>query len=177
MSQPVKLSDGLVLDARLAAEVQERSIAGQVEFWAKLGQSIDLLLKGPQALALRRAGSAESLAERLASVDSRAGRERVEAYLQTRPFPHYREQGQPGLLIRTDEDGTQTVGRFLNRAFVAVEADKKAGVERQSGQGKTVLHATKSAGASVQRPARTNSSSIRSSSKNRISSPPKQGAV
>jgi hypothetical protein len=38
MSQPVKLSDALVLDARLAGEVQERSIAGQVEFWAKLGR-------------------------------------------------------------------------------------------------------------------------------------------
>ena len=37
MGQPVKLSDALVLDARIAAEAQERSIAGQIEFWAKLG--------------------------------------------------------------------------------------------------------------------------------------------
>jgi hypothetical protein len=167
MSQPVKLSDGLVLDARLAAEVQERSIAGQVEFWAKLGQSIDLLLRGTQTLALRRAGSAESLVDRLASVDSRAGRERVEAYLQTRPFPHYREQGQPGLLIRTDEDGTRTVGRFVNRVFVPAEVDGEAGVAR----------ASKSASAPVQTPARTNSSSIRGSSKNRKASRPKQGAA
>ena len=38
MSQPVKLSDSLVLDARLAGEAVERSIAGQVEFWARLGR-------------------------------------------------------------------------------------------------------------------------------------------
>ena len=38
MSQPVKLSDALVLDARLAGEAVERSIAGQVEFWARLGR-------------------------------------------------------------------------------------------------------------------------------------------
>jgi hypothetical protein len=122
MSQPVKLSDALVLDARLAGEVQERSIAGQVEFWAKLGQSVDLLLKGRQVNALRRMGQPESLAERLTSVDSPAGRARVEAYLQTRPYPHYKEGGQPGLLIRIDEDGTQTVGRFVNRVFMPVKA-------------------------------------------------------
>lgn len=41
MSQAVKLSDALVLDARLAGNAVERSIAGQVEFWARLGRSID----------------------------------------------------------------------------------------------------------------------------------------
>lgn len=122
MSQPVKLSDALVLDARLAGEMQERSIAGQVEFWAKLGQSVDLLLKGQQVLALRQMGKKESLAERLASVDSPAGRARVEAYLQTRPYPHYEEGGQPGLLLRTDEDGARTLGRFVNRVFVPMES-------------------------------------------------------
>ena len=40
MSQPVKLSESLVLDARLAGDAVERSIAGQVEFWARLGLSL-----------------------------------------------------------------------------------------------------------------------------------------
>jgi hypothetical protein len=40
MSQPVKLSDSLVLDARITGEVVERSIAGQVEYWAKLGRAV-----------------------------------------------------------------------------------------------------------------------------------------
>ena len=124
MSQPVKLSDALVLDARLAGEAQERSIAGQVEFWAKLGQSIDALLKGPQVSALHRAARTESLAERLASVDTPAGRARVEVYLKTRPYPHYKEGGQPGLLTRIDADGTETTGRFVNRVFVPVEAEE-----------------------------------------------------
>ena len=44
MSQAVKLSDALVLDARVAGEVVERSIAGQVEFWARLGRSVEVLL-------------------------------------------------------------------------------------------------------------------------------------
>jgi hypothetical protein len=52
MSQPVKLSDELVLDARLTAEIAERSIAGQIEFWAQLGRAIEPLLEGSRALAL-----------------------------------------------------------------------------------------------------------------------------
>ena len=45
MSQPVKVSDSLVLDARLTGEVAERSIAGQIEFWARLGRAIEPLLR------------------------------------------------------------------------------------------------------------------------------------
>ncbi len=69
MSQPVKLSDKLVLDARLAAEVQERSIAGQIEYWAKLGKALDPVLRVPQAQALRRNAETTSLGDRLTSVD------------------------------------------------------------------------------------------------------------
>jgi len=41
-----------VLDARLAGAVVERSIAGQVEFWARTGRSVELLLERQQVLAL-----------------------------------------------------------------------------------------------------------------------------
>jgi hypothetical protein len=122
MSQPVKLSDALVLDARIAGEAQQRSIAGQVEFWAKLGRSVDLLLDGRQVLALRRSGEAQPLSEALVSVDTPAGRKRVEDVIAGQPYPHYRQySGRPGLLIRIDEDGTQKVGRFVNRVFATVE--------------------------------------------------------
>jgi hypothetical protein len=124
MSQPVKLSDGLVLDARIAGEAQERSIAGQVEFWAKLGRSLDLLLEGRQVLALRRNAGTQPLSEALASVDTPAGRRRVANILAGQPFPHYKpHSGQHGLLVRTDEDGKQTVGRFVNRVFQEMEAE------------------------------------------------------
>ena len=51
MSQPVKLSDDLVLDARLAGELLERSIAGQIEFWAQLGRAMEPLLMGATVMA------------------------------------------------------------------------------------------------------------------------------
>jgi len=122
MSQPVKLSDELVLDARLTAEIAERSIAGQIEFWAQLGRAIEPLLEGSRALALRRAGSAVPLSKCLASVDSAEGRRRVVDYLDSRPFPHYEPApGATGLLIRVADDGTRTLGRFVGREFQAVQ--------------------------------------------------------
>lgn len=123
MSQPVKLSDGLVLDARLAAELQERSIAGQVEYWAKLGQAIDRMLTGQQAIALVRGAGGKPLSELVAEVGTPVGREKLRAYLESEPFPHFEVHPmQSGFLIRTDEDGTRTVGRFVDRKFVVDSA-------------------------------------------------------
>jgi hypothetical protein len=122
MSQPVKLSDELVLDARLTAEVAERSIAGQIEYWAQLGRAIEPLLQGAQALALRRAGAVKPLAECLESVDSPEGRRRVATYLYSQPFPHYEPASDAtGMLVRIESDGTRTLGRFVNRQFKAVD--------------------------------------------------------
>jgi hypothetical protein len=119
MSQPVKLSGKLVLDARLVGQVCERSIAGQVEFWARLGRAIEPLIDGTRAMALARAGEALPLSACLDSVDTPEGRGRVADYLRTRPFPHYEPAETPGLLVRTTADGRRTVGRFVNRRFVA----------------------------------------------------------
>src|SRR5205809_2915934 len=118
MSQPVKLSDGLVLDARLVSEAAERSIAGQIEYWANLGRDIEPLLQGTQALALCKKANARPLSQCLESVATSDGRLRVEKYLEAQPYPHYQPvKDQPGLLLRTEADGTRTTGRFVNRKF------------------------------------------------------------
>lgn len=118
MSQPVKLSDNLVLDARLTSEMAERSIAGQIEFWAGLGRAIEPLLKLPDVLALRRAGAVKPLSVCLAEAGTPGGDQKVAAYLKTRPYPRYEtDLASPGLLVRIEEDGTRTQGRFVNRRF------------------------------------------------------------
>ena len=123
MSQPVKISDALVLDARLAGQSFERSIAGQVEFWAKLGRAVEPLLQGAQALALCRSAAVRPLSACLDAVDSPAGRHRVAEFLQTQPFPHYEPAPDaPGLLVRVEAGGKRTVGRFVNRRFKAVKS-------------------------------------------------------
>ncbi|MGA9068676.1 MAG: hypothetical protein WB424_00390, partial [Terracidiphilus sp.] len=85
MGQPVKLSDALVLDARIAAEAQERSIAGQIEFWAKLGRAVEPVLTGRQSDELRQTGKARPLSELVSTVETAEGRARTQAYLATRP--------------------------------------------------------------------------------------------
>jgi hypothetical protein len=58
----------------------------------------------------------------ISSVDSDQGRERLRAYLNGRAFPHFEScAGEPGLLVKIDEDGTRTRGRFVNRVFVTVD--------------------------------------------------------
>jgi hypothetical protein len=126
MSQPVKLSDSLVLDARITGEVVERSIAGQVEYWAKLGRAVEQVIQGPQVLALCRNASSRPLSSCLESVDSAEGRQRVTDFLQSQPFPHYEPHpDQLGLLVRIEEDGRRTVGRFVNRQFQTAKTKAK----------------------------------------------------
>jgi len=118
VGQPVKLSDALVLDARVVGKAAERSIAGQIEFWARVGKALEPVLRGDQAIRLKQRGEVVPLSELLKSVDSKAGRERVRAQLASRPFPHFGPApGRPGFLVKTDEDGKRTVGRFVNREF------------------------------------------------------------
>lgn len=120
MGQPVKISDDLLLDARLTGEIVQRSIAGQIEFWAQLGRAIEPLLDGAHVLALQKSGKVRSLSACLGSVDSPEGRRRVAEHLKTRPFPHYEPApGRPGLLVRIDKNGKRTTGRFVQRRFKA----------------------------------------------------------
>jgi hypothetical protein len=125
MSQPVKISDALVLDARLTGEAAERSIAGQIEFWARLGRAIEPLLRGDRAMALRRSGDVRPLSDCLREVDTKEGRQRVTDYLQGLPYPHFEQADSPGLLIKIDSSGKRTLGRFVNRQFEAVNKARR----------------------------------------------------
>lgn len=122
MGQPVKLSDALVLDARLCGELTERSIAGQIELWAALGRAIEPVLGYEQTLDLRRRGAARSIADCLASVGTDPGRTRLATVLEKRPYPHYEAApGAPGWIVRIDATGERVRGRFVRRQFVPAE--------------------------------------------------------
>ena len=121
MGQPVKLSEELVLDARIVGQESERSIAAQIEYWARVGRGVESLLRTDQLLRLKHRGEVMPLSECLSSVDSDAGRRRLEARLASGPFPHFEAAaGKPGLIVKLDEDGTRTVGRFVRRQFMPV---------------------------------------------------------
>src|SRR5437868_14862726 len=121
MSQPVKVSDLLLLDARVTGKIAQRSIAGQIEFWAKLGRALEPLMRGDQVLALCRAGDQKPLSQCLQRVDSSEGRKRVAEHLKSLPYPHYESApGQTGLVVRIEANGKRALGRFINRQFQIV---------------------------------------------------------
>ena len=118
MSQPVKLKDDLVLEARQIAKASNRSIAGQIEHWALLGRAIDAVLRGSEALTLKQKDATRELSTAISEVDTDTGRARVERLLKRRPYPHFEPSSNRGFVIKTDEDGVRTEGRFVNKQFV-----------------------------------------------------------
>ena len=119
MGQPVKLSDNLVMDARLCAEVAERSIAGQIEFWASLGKAVESVLRPRNVAALKKNALAVPLSECIRQIGTQEGKRRLAEVLKQRPFPHYEGvPGQPDLLARIESDGTRKVGRFVDDDFI-----------------------------------------------------------
>ena len=114
----MKVSDALILDARLMGETAQRSIAGQIEFWARLGRAVETLLRGDRMLALCNVGKARPLSACLQSVDSTEGRKRLAEHLKSLPYPHYESApGSAGLLVKIERNGKRTTGRFVNRKF------------------------------------------------------------
>ena len=124
MSQPVKVADALVLDARLMGEATQRSVAGQIEFWARLGRAVETVLRGDQLLALAKSAMVKPLSASLQSVDLPEGRQRLAEHLNSLPYPHY-ESAPGGLLLRIEANGKRTTGRFVNRRFQPIRAAKK----------------------------------------------------
>ena len=105
-------------------EVTQRSIAGQIEFWARLGRAVETVLRGDQLLALAKSAMVKPLSACLQSVDSPEGRQRLAEHLNSLPYPHY-ESAPGGLLLRIEANGKRTTGRFVNRKFQPVRAAKK----------------------------------------------------
>jgi hypothetical protein len=71
------------------------------------------------------AGGQPPLSELLAEVDTAKGRKRLEAVLKRRRYPHFKPvAGHPELICRIEEDGSETIGRFNGREFIAVEVPR-----------------------------------------------------
>lgn len=134
MGQPVKVSDTLAELAREEAEVSHRSMAAQIEHWAALGRAAEKLLDHEQVAALKRLGggavastgaTAKERVERaLMRVTEGSDRDAILARVRTGGLPTYGTDDE-GRLVRTDPDGTRTVGRVVDGAFVAEPAPRK----------------------------------------------------
>ncbi len=126
MGMPVKLSDDLVKDARQEAEATDRSLTSQIEHWARLGRKVERVLQHEDVLNLKRADDSpfapptrRAILTVLRQIASGAARtELAKTLRQNRTV--YQDAGE-SRIERIERDGTRTIGRFVNRRFVADE--------------------------------------------------------
>lgn len=119
MGLPIKISPELALAARTEAKVFERSLAAQVEHWARIGRAVEQVLGHDQLAALKRQAGMPEFADAMRRVSSEAGQRRALAHLQKLGGPRYgTDPERPGGVVRIDPDGTRTRGRFVRRTFV-----------------------------------------------------------
>src|SRR5712692_10033373 len=74
---PIRLSAGLALGAREAAEIQDRSLTEQVEHWARLGQAVEAAVSTRTIVRLKTISYDKRLPRVLAAADTAAARKRV----------------------------------------------------------------------------------------------------
>jgi hypothetical protein len=112
----MNLSTMLGRSCRFRSEVSP----ARLNFGRGLENQSSPLLRGDQALALQMSGGERPLSQLLSEVETTKGRKRLLATLRKRPYPHYRPvPDRPDLICRIEEDGTETVGRFVGREFKA----------------------------------------------------------
>jgi hypothetical protein len=125
MGLPVKLSDDLVMQARAETALSQRSLTGQVEYWARLGQKAEMALSHADLRKLAVLPPSESVAalrQALGFAFSSAGTEAARADIRAQHSVVYEAApGNIGLIVRIDADGTRTVGRMIKRKFIAGE--------------------------------------------------------
>jgi hypothetical protein len=130
MPQPVKLSDALVKDARTAAQDADRSIAGQIEHWARVGRSVEAVLGARELTAIKRGAGRfegtmadtmqrEALLQAVRLALHAAGHARLGTTLKSAAKTIYgTDPAFPGCLIRLTPDGVLTPGHLVKRKFI-----------------------------------------------------------
>ena len=127
MGMPVKLSDELVASARKEAANTDRSITGQIEHWAKIGRSVETVLRHQDVQALKRSPAdattltvparraVQAVLERLVTEKKRGT---LASRLKAGRVVYQSDPAGSGLTERVSPDGTRTLGRLANRRFI-----------------------------------------------------------
>ena len=126
----VKLSDQVVIrNVRSEAQVSDRSMAGQVEHWVKIGQAVEAILGNAEVKVLKeniqfflKQVSAQSVESKIVSALTQImlspDREAVKAKILAPGVPVYEsDPAHPGKVIRIMPDGTRASGRVKGEVF------------------------------------------------------------
>jgi hypothetical protein len=117
----VKLSDeDVIRGVKHEAKIADRSMAGQIEHWVKIGRAVEALT------IVRRAGAEGVKAKILSSINQLTispGRESVQERILARGGPVFQaDPSNPGKVIRIMPDGTRATGRIKEGSFVPATA-------------------------------------------------------
>lgn len=135
----VKLSDrDVIRDIEREARIADRSMAGQVEHWVKLGQAAEAILGTSEIRTLKeslqgaasRKVSLEGVKEKILSVLGRPmsdlERVSVQARVLSPGVPVFQaDPADPRGVIRIDPDGTRVAGRIRDGQFVPAQPRRR----------------------------------------------------
>jgi len=137
MGSPVKVADELAKAAKETATLANRSMAKQIEHWARIGRAVEQLVKTSDVMAFKAHFADPADADLV--VEARAALERlVQALVDQTDRDAARalifDTGEPVYEVapgRTDRvaqvgpGGRKIVGRFVGQEFVAEEPSRK----------------------------------------------------
>ncbi|HEY7700484.1 MAG TPA: hypothetical protein VIE88_18800 [Vicinamibacteria bacterium] len=127
----MKIADELVEEARETAALANRSIAKQIEHWARLGRAVEQLVKTADVMAFKarladpqdaaKAVRARVALERLVqALADRMDRDAARRFILDTGKPVYEAvPARPDLVSQVWPDGRRMLGRFVDQEFVA----------------------------------------------------------
>jgi len=136
MASPVKVGDELLEEARKTAALANRSIARQIEHWARLGRAVEQLVKTEDVMAFKariadptdsaKVAEARAALERLVqALADRTDRDAARRLILETGKPVYEAvPARPDLVVQVWLDGRRIRGRVVEGEFVA---EKRAG--------------------------------------------------
>lgn len=137
MGTPVKVADELAEAAKAMAELANRSMAKQIEHWARLGRAVERLVKTSDVMAFKahladpsdpdKVSAARAALDRLVkALTEGTDRDAARALILGTGEPVY--EAVPGRRDRVAQvwpDGRKVMGRFVGSDFVADELSPK----------------------------------------------------
>lgn len=133
MGSPVKVGDDLAAAAKETAELANRSMAKQIEHWARLGRAVEQLVKTSDVMAFKahladpadegKIAEARAALERLViALVEQTDRDAARALISETGKPVYEAvPGRPDRVARVWPNGRKIVGHFDGDEFVADE--------------------------------------------------------
>ncbi|MBC7378574.1 MAG: hypothetical protein H7346_14215 [Burkholderiaceae bacterium] len=125
----VSLSQAFAADLRAHADSADRSMASQLEHWAKIARAVESVVPAGALSELKGGKDAGEIMSRLGAYLLQQKPESLRTKLAAATSPRYGvDEDDPDVAVRVDADGTVTRGRFdaaSNFVPAAVVAERK----------------------------------------------------